>query len=330
MPVIRILTETELRAAVPLDLEAVACVEQAFAALASGKVVMPPILSMEMHDRNAEFDAKTAYVPGLDSFAFKMSTGFFGNAALGLPSLSGLMVVFSAVNGLVEAVLLDNGYLTDLRTAAAGAVAARHLAREDVASAAILGTGLQARLQLTALTLVRPIERAAIWGRNPTKAEALAQELSNSLGIAVSASDDAAAAVAGADIVVTTTPAEQPILQAAWLRPGQHVTAMGSDATAKNELEPDCLLRADRYLPDRLSQTRLLGELRSAIAAGLIPAERDFAELGQVIAGAAPGRSSVEEITIADLTGTGVQDTAIATLALRRATAAGAGRTVES
>ncbi len=330
MPSIRILTEAELRAAVPLDLATVDCVEAAFRALAGGDVVMPPILSMDLHHDGGEFDAKTAYVPGLDSFAFKMSTAFYGNVDLGLPSLSGLMVVFSAKNGLVEAVLLDNGYLTDVRTAAAGAVAAKHLAHSDASTAAIFGTGLQARLQLEALTLVRPIERATIWGRDPGKAEALAEVMTESLRIAVSAAADGAAAVADADIIVTTTPSETPILQAEWLRAGQHVTAMGCDAPNKNELDPHCLQRADLYVPDRLSQTRSLGELRIAIEAGLIPADRDFAELGSVIVGADAGRTSAGQITIADLTGTGVQDTAIATLARERASEAGAGQTIES
>ncbi len=330
MPSVRILTEQELRDAIPLNLDAVDCVEKAFVALAGGEIVMPPILSMEMHHDRGEFDAKTAYVPGLDSFAFKMSTAFYGNVALGLPSLSGLMVVFSAKNGLVEAVLLENGYLTDVRTAAAGAVAAKHLAPAEASSVAVLGTGLQARLQLEALTLVRAIGRAWIWGRDFNKAQALAEEMEVQLGIPVGAAVHASQAVADADIIITTTPSEEPILQAEWLRPGHHITAMGCDAPNKNELDPQCLLRADLYVPDRLSQVRPLGELRSAIAAGLIPADRDFAELGAVIKGSAPGRRSAEEITLADLTGTGAQDTAIATLAVARATAAGAGRSIES
>lgn len=329
MPTITILTEAELRAAIGLDLDAVDCVEHAFATLASGTVVMPPILSMELHDRHGEFDAKTAYVPGLDSFAFKMSTGFYGNAALGLPSLSGLMVVFSSVNGLVEAVLLDNGYLTDIRTAAAGAVAARHLARPDAAVAAIYGTGLQARLQLTALTLVRPIRAARIWGRDADKAAKLAAEVSQSLGIDAHAVTDGAAAADGADILVTTTPSETPLVKADWMQPGQHVTAMGSDAEGKVELEPACLARADIYVPDRLSQTRALGELRAALAAGLMQ-DRGYPELGDVITGVAPGRAADNQITIADLTGTGVQDTAIAVLARQRALAAGAGTRIEA
>ena len=137
------------------------------------------------------------------------------------------MVVFSARTGQVEAALLDNGYLTDLRTAAAGAVAARHLSRADASTAAIIGAGMQARMQLQALMLVRPIKRAVIWARDGAKARALARELSGDLGIEVSASEGAAEAVSGADIVVTTTPATSPVVMADWLRPGQHVTAMG-------------------------------------------------------------------------------------------------------
>jgi len=326
---IKILTEADLRRLVPLDRDAVACVEKAFRALAGGEVVMPPILSMEIADHHGEFDAKTAYVPGIDSFAFKMSTGFYGNARIGLPSLSGLMVLFSARTGLVEAVLLDNGYLTDIWTAAAGAVAARYLARADAATAAVLGTGLQARLQLRALTLVRPIRRAVIWGRDCGKAEAVAAELAEALGFEVTAEPEAARAVSRADVIVTTTPAAVPILMADWLCPGQHVTAMGSDAHNKNELDPACLTRADLYIPDRLSQVRLLGELRPAIAAGLVRRDAVFPELGQIVAGA-PGRTSPEQITICDLTGTGVQDTAIATLARERADAEGAGVSFQS
>ena len=125
---IAVLTESDLRALVAVDAEAVAIVEDAFAALAGGAVVMPPVLSMAIEAANGEVDVKTAYVPGLDGFAVKVSPGFFDNPRLGLPSLNGLMVLFSATTGVVQAVLLDNGYLTDVRTAAAGAVAAKHLA----------------------------------------------------------------------------------------------------------------------------------------------------------------------------------------------------------
>lgn len=310
-----ILTEDRLRARIALDDAAIDVVEAAFATLARGGVEMPPVLSMHLPDRNAEVDVKTAYVPGLPGFAVKISPGFFDNPARGLPSTSGLMVVLDSQTGRVRAVLLDNGYLTDVRTAAAGGVAARHLSRPDSTCAAIFGAGVQARMQLKALRLVRPISQAVIWARDLARAQALAADL-DAPDLQVRAEPDPERAAACADIIVTTTPATQPILRAGWLRPGQHVTAMGSDQPGKNELDPHCLARADLYAADRLSQTRILGELRAALAAGLAPDEAMIPELGQIVAGLHPGRASAQQITIADLTGTGVQDTAIATHAL--------------
>ncbi|MEQ9692178.1 MAG: ABC transporter substrate-binding protein, partial [Bauldia litoralis] len=147
--------------------------------------------------------------------------------------------------------------------------------------------------------------------------------------IAVTAVADAAEAVRDADIVVTTTPATSPILKAEWLTPGQHVTAMGSDAEHKNEIDPAIFAKAV-YVADSLSQTRRLGELHHAVAAGLIPEAQVFPEIGQVIAGIAVGRAAPDDLTLCDLTGTGVQDTAIATLAVARARAAKAGTPFES
>ena len=314
-----ILTEADLRRAVPLDLAAIDVVERAFAALATGKVVMPPILSMEIAEANGEVDVKTAYIPGFDGFAIKVSPGFFDNPRIGLPSLNGLMILFSARTGLVDALLMDNGYLTDVRTAAAGAVAARHLAGE-VRTAGVIGTGVQARLQMAAAHLVRPFERVLVWGRDGEKAAACASDLAARLGIAAEVRDDPAQLVAEAQLVVTTTPTRQPVLRAGWLHPGLHITAMGSDQTGKNEIEPAALAAADRYVCDRISQCEVSGELEAALAAGV-----DLApvELGDVIAGKAPGRTAPDQITLCDLTGTGAQDTAIAAHALAVAGQAG-------
>jgi len=330
MPKINILTEAELRGCVALDADAVTCVEDAFRALATKPVVMPPILHLEIAEANGEVDVKTAYVPGLDSFAMKMSPGFFDNPKLGLPSLNGLMVVFSAKTGLVEALLLDNGYLTDVRTAAAGAVAAKWLAREDAHRAGIVGSGQQARLQLKALTLVRPIAEARLWARDAEKAAACAAEVSAELDMPVTVSADAASLAAESDILVTTTTATAPLIEAAHLKPGLHITAMGSDAEYKNEIAPAALAAADLYVCDRQSQCELLGELHHALAAGSVKSGRRYPELGQIIAGQVPGRPSAEAVTLCDLTGTGVQDTAIATLARGRAEARGAGTGFES
>jgi ectoine utilization protein EutC len=321
---ILILSEAELRKAVPLDLAAVDVVERAFAALAGGGVVMPPVMSMALEAAHGEVDVKTAYIPGFDGFAIKVSPGFFDNPSLGLPSLNGLMILFSAKTGLVEALFLDNGYLTDVRTAAAGAVAARHLAPEAVEVAGVIGTGAQARLQMAAAHLVRPFGRVLVWGRDAEKAETCARDIAEMTGAAAEYCPDPEALVAQSQLVVTTTPAREPVLKADWLHPGLHVTAMGSDQSGKNEIEAAALARADLYVADSAAQCASLGELRAAERAGLwtrgLPPE-----LGDVITGKCPGRTAPDQITICDLTGTGAQDTAIATHAAALVKAAGSG-----
>ncbi|WP_113155073.1 cyclodeaminase [Nitratireductor sp. OM-1] len=326
---ILVLTEADLRKAVRLDLETIDVVENAFRALASGDVIMPPILSMDIPQVHGEVDVKTAYIPGFDGFAIKVSPGFFDNPKIGLPSLNGLMILFSAKTGLVEALLLDNGFLTDVRTAAAGAVAARHLAPSSVETAGVMGTGVQARLQMIAAHQVRPFSHLLVWGRDAAKAEACAADLAKTLGIDVKAEADPSRLVAESQLVVTTTPARDPVLMADWLHPGLHVTAMGSDQEGKNELQPAALSRADLYVADRVSQCEKLGELAAAIRAGVWNGGTP-AELGKIVTGARTGRTSDDQITICDLTGTGAQDTAIATLARERALTAGAGTTIQS
>lgn len=304
---IRIVTEAELREVVSLDTGTVDVIERAFAALAEGGVVMPPILSMELAEANGEVDVKTAYIPGFEGFAIKVSPGFFDNPALGLPSLNGLMILFSAKTGLVQAVFLDNGYLTDIRTAAAGAVAARHLAPEVVETAGVLGTGVQARLQMKAAHLVRPFRRLLVWGRDAGKAAACAAELAEELGVEARAVPTAEAVVRESALVVTTTPSRVPLVQAEWLHPELLITAMGSDQAGKGEIAPEALATADLYVCDRVSQCETSGELEAARAAGLMTETPP--ELGAIIA---RGRPESASCVICDLTGTGAQDTAIA------------------
>lgn len=322
---IAMLNESELRDCARLDLNTLNTIADAFAALHRGEAIMPPVLSMELPDDNAEVDIKTAWIRGMDGFAVKVSPGFFNNPALGLPSLSGMMTLLSARTGFVQAVLLDNGWLTDLRTAAAGGVAARHLARGDARTAAIIGTGVQARLQLEALTLVRPIEHVIYWGRERDKARRCADDAVEQFGVTADVAADVTSAIRSADIAVTTTPAQRSLVEAEALHPGLHLTAMGSDAPTKNEISPRALAGADILVCDRQSQCGERGELRSALAAGTIAAERALPELGALVARAHPGREHAEQVTIADLTGTGVQDTAIANVAHDAGEAAGLG-----
>jgi ornithine cyclodeaminase len=324
---ITILTEAELRQSIELDLEVIDAIADAFTALAAGRVAMPPILHMDLPEAHGEVDVKTAYVSGLASFALKISPGFFDNPKLGLPSVSGMMMLLSASTGRLEALHLDNGYLTDVRTAAAGAVAARHLARADARVAGVIGAGVQARLQMAALAKVRPIERILVWARDGAKAEACAEDLARRLDVDALAVSSAERLVLEADVVVTATPARAPLVVADWLHPGLHVTAIGADAPGKNELHPAVLERADLVVCDSRAQCARLGELHHALDHGIDP---PTVELGEITGGSSPGRTEPDQITVCDLTGTGVQDTAIALLAYRKATARGFGTTIEN
>ncbi|AFT88352.1 cyclodeaminase [Paraburkholderia phenoliruptrix] len=324
MTSITLLGEAQLRELVPLDLAAIDQIEAAFLALATEDVAMPPVLRLDLPAQNGEVDVKTAWLPRFDSFAIKVSPGFFNNPTLGLPSLNGLMLVLSAKTGLTEAVLLDNGYLTAVRTAAAGAVAARWLAKQQTPQVAVLGAGEQARLQLQALMLVRRVEHVRVWARNASNAQRFAEETAAKLGVRCEAARDVAHALAEADVAITTTPSRTPLIEAKHLHAGLHITAMGSDAEHKNEIAPAALAAA-RYVCDRVQQTRVLGELHHALAARAVKADAGIAELGEVIAGKAVGRTSDADVTLCDLTGTGAQDTAIAALVLQRARDATAG-----
>lgn len=238
------------------------------------------------------------------------------------------MMVFDAETGIPRCALFDNGYLTDLRTGLAGGVAARHLSREDTSAVGIVGAGVQARYQLEALALVRPIEGCRVWARRRAQAGQFASEMGEKLGIVVDVADTIEEVTVGADVLVTTTPATEPLIANSMIPPGLHVTTVGSDAESKQELSADVVTSADRFVCDSLAQSRRLGELRGAIEAGFDPAQA--VELGQVISGEAEGRMSGADVTICDLTGTGAQDTAIASLAVERCVSSGVGVTIDT
>lgn len=328
MEAIRVLTESDLRQAVGLGEEELAAVEAVYPIISSGKASMPPIMRIDVPENNGEIDIKSAYLPGYPGIAVKLSAGFFNNPGRGLPSLGGLMVVLDSETGIPQSALFDNGYLTDLRTGLAGAVAAKHLAREGEVVMGIIGAGVQALLQFKALNLVRRVSRGVIWARRPEAARRFAAEVSATTGVEFAVAESVADVLAGADIVATTTPATSPLVDASMLHPGLHITAVGSDAESKQELDADVVAAADVFACDSISQSEWLGELRAALDAGF---EKDGAvELGRVIDGSSPGRSSEEEVTVCDLTGTGAQDTAIASLAVQRCAELGLGTNIET
>lgn len=306
----RILTESEIRELIgPAD--ALAAVRAAFVAFARGEATLPGVIGIEFHEQHGEAHIKGAYLHGTPYWSIKAATGFTGNPARGLPMLGGLSLVFSAETGLLDTLLLDNGYLTELRTGAAGALAADLLAKREIAQALIVGAGGQARYQLEALLGVRDPRRIVVSSRRADAAAAYAAEMTERFGREVTVADDLQAAVAASDLIVTATPARAPLIMAEWVQPGTHITAMGSDFPDKQELAVDLLLRADILAADHPPQAATQGEIHHAIAGERLRIE-DVLPLGAIAAGDLPGRASDEQITIADLTGLGIQDAAVA------------------
>lgn len=327
---VTVLNEAELRKCVTVDHEVIRVIEDAFTWLADGKAAMPPIMHIAVPENKGDVDIKSAHVHGLDSVAVKLGAGFFENYRIGLPNATAMVVLLSAKTGFAEAVLLDNGYLTDVRTGAAGAVVAKCLSREKIDTAGVIGAGAQGRYQMLGLKLVRDFKRLMVYDIDSARVEKYVQEMTSTLGVEIVAADDARTVVEKSDIVVTTTPSREPYLKAEWLHPGLHITCMGADLPEKQELEPGVLIRADLLVCDRKSQCFMMGELHHGLEAGLLSENSDIAELGELTSGRTPGRQTDDQITICDLTGTGVQDTAICLKAFQKATEMGLGIQIEN
>jgi ectoine utilization protein EutC len=324
-----VLREAEIREL--LDPAAcIAAVENAFSAYAQGQAELPAVINLEVPERQGEVHVKAGHLRGASDFAVKIACGFPGNAELGVSTGNGLVLAFDARTGAPSALLLDNGYITDLRTAAAGAVAAKHLARQKPRTVAVLGTGVQARFQPRTLALTHSFEELRIWGRNPQKAQQCAEELERCEWLPrhcrVEAAEDVRQAVDGADIVITVTASREPIVRAEWIRPGTLIVAAGSDGPDKQELDAGVLARANRIVADSLPQCLRLGEIHHAVEQGAIASEKVTAELGEITSGMKPGRLSEDEVIVCDLTGVGVQDVAAAALVLERARGAKRGQ----
>jgi ornithine cyclodeaminase/alanine dehydrogenase-like protein (mu-crystallin family) len=288
-------------------------------------VTQPANMDFGFPDANGEAHLKGAHIHGSAYWAVKAATGFWGNPDRGLPLTNGLFLVFSAETGILSAILFDNGYLTELRTGAAGALAADLLAPAEVEQAAIIGAGGQARYQLEALLGVRTPTRVVVASRSG--ADEYAAEMRALHGIDVSVAPDVETAVRASQLVVTTTPSREPVVNAEWVQPGTHITAMGSDFSEKQELETAVLARADIVAADHPPVTAANGEVHHALDDGSITLD-DVVALGALVAGAT-GRTGAKQITVADLCGVGVQDASVAAEVMRRAEGAGIGRTIE-
>lgn len=320
-----ILRESEVRAALDMA-SCIDAVERAFTAYSAGRAELPGVIHLDVPEQKGEIHVKAGHLHGERYYAVKAASGFSDNPALGLPSSDGLVVVFDARTGEPAAFVLDHGFITDLRTGAAGGVAARHLAPESPEVVAVIGTGAQARYQAEALACVRSFREARVWGRNPEHARACVDDLERRPGLPEGCRFAVAPtiehAVEGADVVITVTASREPLVRAEWLAQGVHVTAVGSDGPDKRELDVGVLGRADLVVADSIGQCVRIGEIHHAVDAGVVRVE-DLVELGRVTAGAEPGRTSPGQVTVCDLTGVGVQDVAAAVLVMERAGDAG-------
>jgi ornithine cyclodeaminase len=315
MPAPRVLQREEIERLVDVP-ELIREIEKGFVLYSEGRVTVPPVGFLHFADPPGDVHIKYGYIEGDDQYVLKMASAFYDNPRLGLPASDGLLLVFSQKTGALELVLLDECWLTDMRTAAAGAVAARHLAPPTVDRIGIVGTGVQARLQLEMLSEVVDCGRCLVWGRNPDQVERMIRDLGarprmQQWGLRIDAAPTVDELTARCDLIVTTTSATSPLISADLVTRGTHVTAMGSDDHGKQELEARLLGAADVVVADSRVQCVDHGECSAAVREGWLQ-EAEIVELGDVIRDPGRGRTSDDQITISDLTGVAVQDIQIA------------------
>ena len=303
-----IYTLDQIKSILP-ELDLVPAIEEGFRRYSAQQAVVPPVGELLLE--KGEVHIKYGYLQGGEYYVIKVASGFYGNPQLGLPSSNGMMLLFSQQTGQPEAILLDEGHLTDIRTAVAGAIAAKYLAPDRVSRIGIVGAGIQARLQLRYLGDVTSCRDVLVWGRDESEVDVYRDEMERH-GFRVETTLDTAILQETCNLIVTATPAAKPLLHVEHLQQGTHITAVGSDTPHKQELDARILARADLVVADSIAQCLERGEIHQAIKAGLLAPER-LVELGQVISGEANGRTDDGQITIADLTGVAVQDIAIAT-----------------
>ncbi len=281
-------------------------IEEGFVAYSQGKTVVPPVGELTFEDPPGDVHIKYGYIKNDDYFVIKIASGFYGNVELDIPPYDGLMLVFSQKTAQLECILLDECHLTNIRTAAAGAVVAKYLAPSVVERIGVFGAGVQGKMQVEALLPFVDCRDVIVWGTGEEELEAYRETMSgHGLSIETTLTSDEIAATC--NLIVTCTPSHKPLLRAEQIRIGTHITAMGSDTLEKIELEPAILGKADLVVADSIEQCRVRGEICHALEAGVLK-EGDAVELGNVIADPALRRTDDAQITVADLTGVAVQD----------------------
>jgi ornithine cyclodeaminase/alanine dehydrogenase-like protein (mu-crystallin family) len=296
-------------------------IEAGFVLYSQGRVQVPPVGFLHFDDPPGDVHIKYGSVTDGESYVLKMASGFPNNVSLGVPVADGVILVFSRKTGALELVLLDKCWLTDMRTAAAGAVAAKHLAPSTVSHIGIVGTGVQAGMQLELLRHVVDCQSCIIWGRNSSHVRALIERLQarpdvRAWGIEFQEAPDMNFLTSQCELIVTTTPAKDALIRADQVQPGTHITAMGSDDHGKQELEAALLGKADVVVADSVAQCVDHGECFHAVQDHVVD-EGAIRELGTVIENPSLGRTNDEQITVADLTGVAIQDIQIAAMVNR-------------
>ena len=284
-------------------------IKKGFVAYSEGRSVVPPVGELSFKDPPGDVHIKYGYITGDEYYVIKIASGFWNNEQLGIPNGQGMMLLFKQQTGQCEAILLDDAYLTDVRTAVAGAICAELFANE-VNCIGVLGTGLQARMQVQYLKNITSCHKVLVWGRNRKKMEIYQKDMAR-LGFQVDLSSTPKEVAKECNLIITTTASTVPLLSSINIQPGTHITAMGSDTLTKQELEVDILSMADLVVADSIAQCKERGEIFHGLTSGSIT-EDEIVELGSILNGSQAGRSSPDQITVADLTGVAVQDIQIA------------------
>lgn len=305
----KILSREEIENALSIP-KSVEAIEQGFIAFSKGEAVIPAVVPLYFDNPPGDCHVKYGYAKAGKYYVVKVASGFPDNPKLGLPSNNGLMLLFDKQTGQPVCTLLDEGYLTDVRTAVAGCIAAKYLAPKTVTCVGIVGTGAQAYFQLKLLSHATTCRKAMIWGRDMEKAKKLTQHVELDEW-EFEVTDNLAYLASSCNLIVTTTSSTHPLLLAEFIRPGTHITAVGSDGGGKQELDEKIFSKADRVVVDSRKQCAAHGDVSHALKKGLIGPEK-LIELGEVIANPSLGRSSDEQITVCDLTGLAIQDLQIA------------------
>lgn len=318
-----VLTGPEVMQVLDMDL-ALAAAQEAFRAYGEGRVNMPPksYLTLEKGDFRAMYGE--IFLPEGHICGLKWVNVHPGNPAKGLLTVMAKILLNDPDTGL-EFADLDGTHVTDFRTGAAGGVAAQLLARPDAARLGVIGAGAQARTQIAAVLKVRTIREVFVFDRHLAHSQAFADHVTGTHGVAARAVAEAADAVREMDIVVTTTPSNQPVVFRDWVSPGAHINAIGADAAGKQELD-SAILQAAKIVVDDWAQASHSGEINVALGKGQIKPEQIYGSLGEIAAGKKPGRTAPEEITVFDSTGLIIQDLALAFAVYRRAKEWGLGR----